>query len=132
MALEQIKVTATVRQIIDAGVWDDYCQLSGCNRWAVSEGKIDSGETVNVPLEIVGRLMEWSKREEKKGEFPKRTKMYLHGDKDGNRERGEELGLSEDACKKFAYALYEVEFDVEVEEDGGCRILAVDGKALAA
>lgn len=31
----------------------------------------------------------------------------------------------------FAHALYEVEFDVEVGEDGACRIIAVDGKPLA-
>jgi hypothetical protein len=83
-------------------------------------------------LEIVADLMEWSKKSAATPKFPLQTKMYLHGDKDSNRETGEELGLSEEALRKFSYALYEVEFDVEVLEDGTVSILAVDGKALAA
>ena len=60
------------------------------------------------------------------------TKMYLHGDKCSNIEDGEELGLSEEALKTFAYALYEVEFEVEVnEETGETYILKVDGRELA-
>lgn len=63
--------------------------------------------------------------------FPKRTKLYLHGNKDSNWEKGTELGLSEQAIReKFAYALMEVEFDVEVSEDGEIKIIAVDGKTL--
>lgn len=59
-------------------------------------------------------------------------KMYLHGSKDSNWETGEEIGLSEDAIKEnFAYALYEVEFDVEVDmETGETKIMTVDGKPL--
>lgn len=60
-----------------------------------------------------------------------RTKMYLHSSKDSNNEIGEELGLSEKAMEGFKYALYDVEFEVDVnEDDGEVTILKVDGKAL--
>lgn len=52
-------------------------------------------------------------------------KMYLHSSKDSNYEKAEELGLSEEATQKFKYALYEVEFDVEVDmETGDTKILS--------
>ena len=58
--------------------------------------------------------------------------MYLQGSKESNYEVGAELGLSERALKKFLYALYEVEFDVEVNTDTGeTTIIAVDGRGLA-
>ena len=58
-------------------------------------------------------------------------KMYLHGDKETSYSVAEEAGLSEEACKEFAYALYEVEFDVEIDtKTGKNRIIAVDGQKL--
>ena len=60
-----------------------------------------------------------------------KTKMYLHGSKDDNYTTGEELGLKGNALKNFAYALYEVEFDVEVDTiTGDCVITHVDGRKL--
>lgn len=52
-------------------------------------------------------------------------KMYLHGDKESNWEQGKKIGLSDEAISEnFAYALYEVEFDVEVDmETGDTKIL---------
>jgi len=41
--------------------------------------------------------------------------MYLHWSKEENYETGEELWMSEEALQKFAYALYEVEFEVEID-----------------
>jgi hypothetical protein len=87
---------------------------------------------MDVPLELVGRLFEWNKKAKTKGRFPKRTKLYLHSDKDNNYGKPELFGLSDEASRCFAYALCEVIFDVEVDEDGTCRILAVDGRELAA
>ena len=58
-------------------------------------------------------------------------KMYLHGSKENNYDQGEEIGLTGDALDNFAYALYEVEFDVEVDmKTGEQRILKVDGVKL--
>jgi len=60
-----------------------------------------------------------------------KTKMYLHSDKSSNYELGEELGLTGKALTNFGYALYEVEFEVEInEESGAVNILTVDGRKL--
>lgn len=60
-----------------------------------------------------------------------KTKLYLHSNKDSNYEKGEELGLTGEALKQFAYALSEVEFEVGIDpETGVATILSVDGKAL--
>lgn len=61
-----------------------------------------------------------------------KTKMFLHSDKDTNRDMGEKLGLSDEALGRFIYACYEVEVDLEVnEQTGEARIVAVDGRAVA-
>lgn len=133
MTNAQIQVTATVRQIKDANLWGDYCSLTGMNPYAEAEGLITPDETVSVPIQLVTPLLNWSMRQKPKESWPKRTKFFLHGNADSNWDAGKKLGLSEEAIRtKFRYALYEVEFDVEVDEDGTCRIVAVDGKALAA
>ena len=59
-------------------------------------------------------------------------KMYLHSSKDYTSDVGTELGLLENAHKRFLYALGEVEFDVEVDTTtGATKILAVDGRKLS-
>ena len=45
----------------------------------------------------------------------KLTKMYLHGSKESNYCVGRKLKLKGEALENFEYALYEVEFDVEVQ-----------------
>jgi hypothetical protein len=55
---------------------------------------------------------------------------YLHSDKETNYELGQEIGLSEDALRNFKYCLYEVEFELEVDENGEYEILKVDGREL--
>ena len=54
-----------------------------------------------------------------------KTTMHLHGDKDSNYDIAQGLGLSEAAQDQFKYALYEVEFDVEVDANGEYTILEV-------
>ena len=59
------------------------------------------------------------------------VKMYLHGCKESNWDLAEEMELSEEAAGNFAYALLEVEFDVEVNiKTGSTKIVAVDGCKL--
>lgn len=59
--------------------------------------------------------------------WPKKVKMYIHGDKEYNWGLGEELGLSESAIKEnFKYALYELTVEVSVNEDGTYEILGVE------
>ncbi len=58
-------------------------------------------------------------------------KMYLHSSKESNLEEGAEWGLTGDALKEFRYALYEVEFDVDVNvKTGEVIILKVNGREL--
>lgn len=53
-------------------------------------------------------------------------KIVLHSDKDSNFEKGEEIGLTGEALSKFSYALYEVEFEVEVDmETGETSVISV-------
>ena len=69
----------------------------------------------------------------------KQIKLYLHSSKESMRDSfGDALGLDEDekygdneVLDKLAYALYEVEFDVEFDtETGDYEILKVDGMEL--
>jgi hypothetical protein len=64
-------------------------------------------------------------------------KMYLHSNKESNTDKyiEEFLDGDYDRCEevpdKFMYALYEVEFDVEVDLiTGDTIILKVDGRSL--
>ncbi len=60
-----------------------------------------------------------------------KTKMYLHSSKKANSEQGAELELTGAALEVFRHALYEVEFDVDVnEETGDVTILAVNNHKL--
>lgn len=47
------------------------------------------------------------------------VKMYAHGDKSSALEQGVQLGLTGEALNEFSGALYEVEFQVEVNLDTG-------------
>lgn len=58
-------------------------------------------------------------------------KMYLHSTEEANLELAEELKLNELATQAFKYALYEVEFDVDVDPTTGeVEILKVNNKVL--
>lgn len=63
--------------------------------------------------------------------WPKKTVIYLHGDKETNWEKGQELGLSDEAISEnFRYACYEVGIIVEVNEDGTCQAIGLEGVLL--
>ena len=60
-----------------------------------------------------------------------KTILWLHASKDSNYERGEELGLSEEAIALFRHACTEVKVEVEVEEETGvAEIIAVNDHTL--
>ncbi len=50
------KITVTVRWIMDNWLWEEYCEATGTNPWAVNEGRMDSDESVIVPPALVGRV----------------------------------------------------------------------------
>lgn len=57
--------------------------------------------------------------------------MYLHGSKESNHEEGEGIGLTGMALDNFRYALYEVKFEVEInEQNGDVEILKVNDRVL--
>jgi hypothetical protein len=58
-------------------------------------------------------------------------KTYLHGDKDTMYDVGRKHGLKEETLALFMCALYEVAFDLDVDEKTGrALIVAVDGRKL--
>jgi hypothetical protein len=61
-----------------------------------------------------------------KPKWPKFTAAYLHGDKVTMWDLGRALGLSEEACKEFSYACYEVKVKIEVQENGTSKIIGVE------
>lgn len=38
----------TVGELVDKGVWLNYCELTGTNEWSINEGLIDSDEVLNL------------------------------------------------------------------------------------
>lgn len=46
-----IQVTATVRELMNRHVWDQACDMTGLNPWAVNEGQMGSGDRVTLTLE---------------------------------------------------------------------------------
>ena len=51
-----MRIIVTAEELIDKGVWEEFCELKGINVWAVNEGAIDSDE-------------EWSLTEEEAKQF---------------------------------------------------------------
>jgi hypothetical protein len=61
-----------------------------------------------------------------------KKKIYFHRDKEDNWElvtQAEELNFK--GTKELSYLGYEIEFEVEIFEDGSNRVLAIDGKDVA-
>lgn len=61
-----------------------------------------------------------------KPKWPQFTVAYVHGDKESMWALGEKLGLSEEACKNFSFACYEVKVKLEVQENGDSKIIGVE------
>jgi hypothetical protein len=59
-----------------------------------------------------------------------RITVYIHPDKQVMYEKGVEAGMKGDPLEKFKFALNEVKFELEVNEEGSATIVSVDGKLL--
>lgn len=77
------------------------------------------------------------KEQEREAGWPRTTTDYLHGSKESAYEKAAELldcDYDDDEVYKFGRnylnALYEVEFELEVQRDGTSRIVKVDGRRL--
>lgn len=57
--------------------------------------------------------------------------IYLHSSKESNCDKGEALGLKDEALERFMYAAYEVKLTYSVDmETGEYTMLAVDDHVL--
>lgn len=52
----QRKITMTAKEILNAGHWDDFCDMRGWNLWIISEGRMDSSEEVTLTWDEAKRL----------------------------------------------------------------------------
>lgn len=50
-------ITMTANELIDAGYWDEYCEITGTSEWAVNEGRMGGDEEVEVPEQIASRIL---------------------------------------------------------------------------
>lgn len=39
-----MKVILTVTEIMDRGLWIEFCEMKGINEWSVNEGRLDGEE----------------------------------------------------------------------------------------
>lgn len=46
-----MKIQITLREIMDKGCWDSFCELKGWNEWCVAEGLASSDETVTLSID---------------------------------------------------------------------------------
>lgn len=51
-----MKITVTVEEICDKGLWMEFCRLHGWNEWAINEGRVSSDEEVTLTLEEAKQL----------------------------------------------------------------------------
>lgn len=61
-----------------------------------------------------------------------RITAYLHSSKEYMWELGEDHGLTDEQLESFKYALYEVEFDLDVDKEGNVEIIKVNRRKLKA
>lgn len=53
---EPLRVVATARELLDRGVWLEFCELRGINEWAINEGRMDDDEQFNFTPDEAKKL----------------------------------------------------------------------------
>lgn len=51
-----MKIQITAGELIDKGIWAEFCDLNGIDIWAVNEGLIESDETFIISEEQTKEL----------------------------------------------------------------------------
>lgn len=51
-----VQVKITVRELLDKGLWDQACEMTGLNVWAINEGLMDSSDEVTFTQEQAQEL----------------------------------------------------------------------------
>jgi len=49
-------ITVSFGEILDHGLWDDFCELKGLNPWILNEGMASDTETVTLTLEEAKKI----------------------------------------------------------------------------
>jgi hypothetical protein len=52
------EIVMTARELMDCGLWADYCRVTGTNEWAVNEGLMPSDEPLHITGEQWARMSE--------------------------------------------------------------------------
>lgn len=53
----KITVTMTASEILEKGLWEKYCELTGTNEWALNEGLMDEDEELVLPDQLADRFI---------------------------------------------------------------------------
>jgi hypothetical protein len=91
-----------------------------------------SKQKLEKEIEELQEQLEMKKEELDNIDWPRRVTVVLHNSRENNRYEGEGAGLSEDAIGKFRYAVEEVMFYLDVNQDGTYTIIKAecDGQTL--
>lgn len=49
----KITIEMTASEILDAGLWKDYCEATGTSEWALNEGQIDGDDVLMLPEQLI-------------------------------------------------------------------------------
>jgi len=52
----RVVVTITAGELIDRGIWKEFCLLRGIDEWAVAEGLMDSEYEFSLSKEVAERF----------------------------------------------------------------------------
>lgn len=53
---DKMNIVITAGELIEHGVWDNWCEISGTNIWAVNEGLMDSEEEIVLTIEQASQI----------------------------------------------------------------------------
>lgn len=115
------KISMTVRQIKDLGLWDKVCEYKDINPWAINEGSIEYDDVIEFDTEFKeeDKLKEYLKYKQNEIDIIRAELTELVENIDYNGKSGEEL-LEDfktiyNNMDKFLSKLFS-NFDDEVEE----------------
>lgn len=51
-----MRIQITIKELIDKGIWQKFCNLKGWNEWCISEGLANYDETIILTIEECKQL----------------------------------------------------------------------------
>jgi len=52
-----MRIKMTARELMDTGLWQDFCEETGMNEWAMAEGLLDSDDEVEIPENLISKVV---------------------------------------------------------------------------